>query len=282
LIHGEELPAIPGALLSVPVTHQGELLGAVSVSKPASENLTETEEKLVRDLASQAGLVLRNVGLTAELLARLDDLQSSRQRIVTAGNEARKQLERNIHDGAQQQLVALMVRLNLAERIAEKESPRVKDMLTQLKVDTADALETLRDLARGIYPPLLASNGLVAAMEAHSRKLPMPVAVEADSVERYNEETEASVYFCCLEALQNVAKSAAANHAIVRLTGIIGGLEFEVEDDGRGFDFETARRGAGLQNMIDRVEALGGTLRIRSAPGEGTTVSGKVAAQPRG
>jgi signal transduction histidine kinase len=221
------------------------------------------------------------VGLTAELVARLEDLRASRQRIVAAGNEARKRLERNIHDGAQQQLVALMVRLNLAERLAATESPRVAEMMAQLKGDTQDALETLRDLARGIYPPMLASNGLVAALEGHARKVQVPVEVEAVEVGRYDEETEAAVYFCCLEALQNVVKSAQASRVCVRLQGGPGSLVFEVEDDGQGFDLSSVQRGAGLQNMIDRVEALGGTLEMASAPGHGTRVSGTLPAESR-
>lgn len=278
---GEELPVFPGNRAAVPVRHRGELLGALTVSKPEGESLTATEEKLLQDLASQAGLVLRNVGLTAELVARLEDLQASRQRIVAAGNEARKRLERDIHDGAQQQLVALMIRLNLVERVAAKESPKAAEMIAQLKVDTQDALETLRDLARGVYPPMLASNGLVAALEGHARKLQVPVEVGAVDVGRYDEETEAAVYFCCLEALQNVVKSARAARAWVRLEGSLGSLFFQVEDDGRGFDMSSVERGAGLQNMIDRVEALGGTLELVSAPGEGTRVSGTLRAESR-
>ncbi|HEY8741026.1 MAG TPA: histidine kinase [Candidatus Dormibacteraeota bacterium] len=277
----DELPAFPGIREAVPVRHRGEVLGALTVTKPGVETLTDTEEKLLHDLASQAGLVLRNVSLTAELVARLEDLQASRQRIVAAGNEARKQLERNIHDGAQQQLVALMIRLNLAERLALKDAPKVAEMLAQLKVDTQDALETLRDLARGIYPPMLASNGLVMALEGHARKVQLPVEVSAINVVRYDEETEAAVYFCCLEALQNVVKSAHASAANVRLEGSLGSLFFQVEDDGRGFDMSSVERGAGLQNMIDRVEALGGALELVSAPGEGTRVSGTIPAEPR-
>jgi len=277
----DELPLFPGNRAAVPVRHHGEVLGALTVSKPEGESLTATEEKLLQDLASQAGLVLRNVGLTAELVARLEDLRASRQRIVAAGNEARKQLERNIHDGAQQQLVALMIRLNLVERVAAKESPKAAEMIAQLKVDTQDALETLRDLARGIYPPMLASNGLVVALEGHARKVQVPVEVRAVDVGRYDEETEAAVYFCCLEALQNVLKSAQASRVWVRLEGSLGSLFFQVEDDGRGFDMFSVERGAGLQNMIDRVEALGGTLELVSAPGEGTRVSGTLPAEPR-
>jgi signal transduction histidine kinase len=277
----EKLPVFPGNRMAVPVRHRGDVLGALTVSKPEGETMTATEEKLLQDLASQAGLVLRNVGLTAELVARLEDLRASRQRIVAAGNEARKRLERNIHDGAQQQLVALMVRLNLVERLATKEAPRVAEMLVQLKLETQDALETLRDLARGIYPPLLASNGLVMALDSHARKVPVPVEVRTVDVGRYDEETEAAVYFCCLEALQNVVKSAQASRVWVRLEGSPGSLFFQVEDDGMGFDMSSVERGAGLQNMIDRVEALGGTLELISAPGEGTRVSATLPAELR-
>jgi signal transduction histidine kinase len=270
----EELPAFPGNRLAVPVRHRGEVLGALTVSKPEGENLNATEEKLLRDLASQAGLVLRNVGLTAELVARLEDLRLSRQRIVAAANEARKRLERNIHDGAQQQLVALMIRLNLVERVVANESPKAAEMIANLKTDMQEALETLRDLARGIYPPMLASNGLVEALEAHARKVQLPVEVRAVDVGRYDEETEAAVYFCCLEALQNVVKSAKASRVYVRLEGSAGSLFFQVEDDGTGFDPSSVKRGAGLQNMVDRIEALGGAIRLVSAPGEGTQVGG--------
>jgi signal transduction histidine kinase len=276
-----ELPLFPGNRAAVPVRHHGEILGALTVSKPEGESLTATEEKLLHDLASQAGLVLRNVGLTAELVARLEDLQASRQRIVAAGNEARKRLERNIHDGAQQQLVALMIRLNLVERVAAKESPKAAEMIAQLKTETQEALETLRDLARGIYPPMLASNGLAVALEGHVRKVQVPVEVRAVDVGRYDEETEAAVYFCCLEALQNVVKSAQASRVYIRLEGSLGSLFFQVEDDGCGFDTSSVERGAGLQNMIDRVEALGGALELVSAPGEGTRVSGTLPAEPR-
>ncbi|HEV1998111.1 MAG TPA: histidine kinase, partial [Candidatus Dormibacteraeota bacterium] len=279
--NSDDLPAFPGNRTAVAVRHRGEVLGALTVSKPEGEALSAVEEKLLRDLASQAGLVLRNVGLTAELVARLEDLQASRQRIVAAGNDARKRLERNIHDGAQQQLVALMIRLNLAENVAAKQAPQVAEMIAQLKVDTQDALETLRDLARGIYPPLLASEGLVAALEGHVRKVQVPMEVRALDVGRYDEETEAAVYFCCLEALQNVVKSARASRATVRLEATFGSLVFHVEDDGKGFDMKSVRRGAGLQNMIDRVEALGGTLELVSSPGLGTRISGTLPAAAR-
>ena len=157
---GDSLPEMLDTDRAVEVRHQGELLGALTVTKRKGESLTPVEEKLLTDLAGQAGLVLKNVGLTAELLARLEDLRASRQRLVAAQDEERRRLERNLHDGAQQNLVALKVKLGLAEMFAEKDPARAKATLAELKADTDEALETLRDLARGIYPPLLADKGL--------------------------------------------------------------------------------------------------------------------------
>jgi signal transduction histidine kinase len=175
---------------------------------------------------------------------------------------------------AQQNLVALKVKLGLAEMFVEKEPARAKATLAELKADTDEALETLRDLARGIYPPLLADKGLVAALESQVRKATLPVEVEADGVGRYPQDIEAAVYFCCLEALQNVQKYASARNAIVRLRHRDGALRFEVEDDGRGFDPASQKKGSGTQNMEDRVDSLGGHLVIESSLGEGTVVRG--------
>jgi signal transduction histidine kinase len=263
---------------AIEVRHQGELLGALTVTKRKGESLTPVEEKLLTDLAGQAGLVLKNVGLTAELLARLEDLRASRQRLVAAQDDERRRLERNLHDGAQQNLVALKVKLGLAELLAEKDPARAKQTLAELKVETDEALETLRDLARGIYPPLLADKGLVAALESQARKATLPVQVDADGVGRYPQEVEAAVYFCCLEALQNVQKYAAAQLAVVKLDGSGSELSFEVTDDGRGFDDASVKRGAGLTNMTDRVDALGGSLEILSTPEGGTRVHGSLPA----
>ena len=199
---------------------QGELLGALSVSKRRGETLTPIEEKLVDDLAHQAGLVLKNVGLSADLRARLDELRASRQRLVSAQDLERRRLERNLHDGAQQHLVALKVKLGLAEMLLGRDPEKAVATLEQLKGDADEALETLRDLARGIYPPLLADKGLVVALESQARKATVPVTVAAEGVERYAQDTEATVYFCVLEALQNVQKYARAHHtSIVRSTG---------------------------------------------------------------
>src|SRR3989454_11569566 len=259
----------------VPVSHQGELLGALAVDKKRGENLNTVEQKLISDLAGQAGLVLKNVGLNRELLARLDDLRASRQRLVTAQDEERRRLERNLHDGAQQHLVALKIKVGLAEAAAEPES-KARPILAQLKQDADEALDNLRELARGIYPPLLASDGLQTALASHIRRLAVPVNLWVDDVPRQPREVEGAVYFCCLEALQNVVKSAEASAVDLHISTENSVLTFRVHDNGKGFDPATAIRGSGLQNIRDRLDALGGSLEVRSAPGHGTTVVGTV------
>jgi signal transduction histidine kinase len=275
-VQGDELPEFPDSDRAFPVRHQTELLGALTLTKPPSEPVAPAEEKLLSDLASQAGLMLRNVRLTAELQVRLAELRASRQRLVAAQDQERRRLERDLHDGAQQQLVALAVKQRLAEGLVRRDPDRVAQILADLQADTAEALENLRDLARGIYPPLLADQGLPAALEAQARKVPVPVTVEADGLGRYPQEIEAAVYFCCLEALQNVVKYADADFARVSLSTEAGQLNFTVIDDGKGFDPASMPPGSGLQGMADRMEALGGILEVRSEPGTGTTITGRI------
>ena len=277
-IAGDSLPQMVVSDRAVEVRHQGELLGGLTVSKRQGESLTPVEEKLLDDLASQAGLVLKNVGLTSELIARLEDLRASRQRLVAAQDEERRRLERNLHDGAQQNLVALKVKLGLAEMMAAKDPARAKQLVGEMKADADEALDTLRDLARGIYPPLLADQGLGAALESQARKATLPVEVRADGIGRYPQDIEAAVYFCCLEALQNIQKYAAASEATVRLSETDGNLNFEVEDDGKGFDTETTPRGSGLNNMADRLETLGGAVTIHRGSA-GMIVTGRLPVQ---
>jgi signal transduction histidine kinase len=259
-----------------PVRHQGELLGALSIEKRPGESLTATEEKLVADLAAQAGLVLRNAGLTQELLRTIEDLRTSRQRLVTAQDEERRRLERNLHDGAQQRLVALTVKLGLLERLVERDPSQAKEIAGQLQGEATDALEELRDLARGIYPPLLADKGLVAALESQARKSVVPIEIEADGIGRYAREAEAAIYFSCLEALQNVAKYASASRAVIAFSDADGRLRFTVTDDGVGFDRAASTFGTGLQGIADRLAALGGEVEVTSSPGEGTSVAGSL------
>ena len=271
-----ELPVLGNASRAVAVRDREDLLGALAVRKPESDPLTPAESRLLDDLAAQAGLVLRNVRLTEELRANLEELQASRQRIVSAQDQERRRLERNIHDGAQQQLVALAVKLRLADGLVDRDAQRAHEALAQLLEDAQDALENLRDLARGIYPPLLADRGLEAALDAQARKSPVSVTLESDGIGRYDQELEAAIYFCALEALQNVAKYASARSVVLRLRERGNGLTFEVVDDGAGFDPASTGYGTGLQGMADRLAALGGTLEVRSAPGAGTTVVGEV------
>jgi signal transduction histidine kinase len=268
---GESLPDLP-ADTAVEVRDKDELLGALGVSMPANDPMNPSRERLVRDLASQAGLVLRNVRL-------IEELRASRQRLVAAQDEERRRLERNLHDGAQQQLVALAVKQRLAEGLVRRDPDAAALMLAELQADTTEALENLRDLARGIYPPLLADQGLPTALEAQARKTPVTVTVVTNGIARYAQEIEAAVYFCCLEALQNVAKYARASQATVHLIDEDGWLSFVVTDDGAGFDPGQTRLGTGLQGMTDRVEVLGGALEIRSRPGGGTTLVGGIPAR---
>jgi signal transduction histidine kinase len=190
-ISNDTLPAFADETLALPVRHQGEILGALSFTKPPNENVSPVEQKLVNDLAAQAGLILRNSRL-------IEDLRASRQRLVAAQDEERRRLERNLHDGAQQQLVALAVQARMAESLAGTDPDRERELLRQVQQGVQDALEDVRDLARGIYPPLLADQGLPAALEAQARKVSIPVSVETDGIGRYPQEFEATVYFCVL------------------------------------------------------------------------------------
>jgi signal transduction histidine kinase len=167
------------------------------------------------------------------------------------------------------------VKARLARQLVERDPSRTEEMLGQIEEETQVALDDLRDLARGIYPPLLADKGLGAALESQARKAPLPVQVDADGVGRFEQDVESAVYFSCLEALQNVAKYAGASQATIELRRDDTTLRFAVTDDGRGFD-PTSVSGSGLQGVTDRLAAIGGTFDVESAPGSGTTVTGRV------
>jgi signal transduction histidine kinase len=267
-VASEALPTIEGESV-VEVRDRGELLGALSVAMPPSDPMNPSKERLVRDLASQAGLVLRNVRL-------VEELRASQRRLVRAQDQERRRLERNIHDGAQQQLVALSVKTRLARDLTARDPARAAEMLTQIDAEIQSAVDDLRDLARGIYPPLLIDKGLAAALDAQARRSPVSITIRADGLGRYAPEVEAAVYFSCLEALQNVAKYAEASSTTVILAQTNGHLTFEVMDDGRGFDPTAERTGTGLQGIADRLGALHGEVTIRSEPGAGTRVRGRI------
>jgi len=277
-----ELPDL-GADRTLPVRHRDDLLGAVTIRKPRGESLTPAEDRLLDDLTRQAGLVLANVRLTADLEARLEqisrqagELRASRQRIVAAQDEERRRLERNIHDGAQQHLVALAVKLRLAKGFLGKDPERTRGLLEELDEEVGEALDTLTALSLGIYPPLLEEQGLSAALAAQYQRSDLPVRMEVAGTKRFPIEVEAAVYFCVLEALQNVAKYAGASRIDVTIEEHDGGLSFEVRDDGAGFDGDLVARGSGLQNMHDRLSTLGGRLQVLASPGRGASVAGWV------
>ena len=260
------------------VTYRGRLLGSLSVWTDAG--LTDAEQRLLTDLASQAGLVLHNAHLGEQLEQRLLELRASRLRLVAAQDGERRRFERDLHDGAQQDLVTLRMKLGQAERAAAIGDPDLGPLLAELRQHTAATLESIRRLSRGLYPPLLQSQGLVPALTAHARRMPLPVEVHGPE-SRFSPEVETAVYFCCIEALQNVVKHADATRCRVALSGEDGDLRFEVCDDGCGFPADGARAGSGLQNMADRLEALGGRLGVHS-DAAGTRIRGRVPGEPVG
>ncbi len=261
------------------VRHGSERLGVLVVQEQEHRPLTTVEERLFEGLARQAGPVLRGARLRtqlelrrAELSARADELRASRERLVDLQDEGRRLLERDIHDGAQQHLVALAVNLRLAQTLAER-APERADVILAGQVQAAvDAVDTLVQLSRGIYPSQLAERGLAPALRQAVLNSPVPVQVVPHGVGRFPTSVEAAAYFCCLEAVQNAAKHSGAAMIRVDLTDEGGFLTCVVEDDGAGFDAARTTGGTGLANMRDRVEALGGTFAIRSTSGQGTRV----------
>ena len=273
-LDGGELPTLVGVALVEPVRHEGKLVGALSLAKRPGEGVNSTDRRLVAELAGQAALLLANTRLRSRLGERLVELRISRQRMITAQDRARHALERDLHDGAQQELVALKVKLGLARTIATREGvPAVAQELDDTAQIADRAVDTLRDVARGIYPPLLESEGLAAALSAQARRAGLSVTVLDRAQIRYPRELEATAYFCALEALRNAVKHANATHAHVELNGTAADLVVTVTDDGNGFDPDTVTHGDGLTHMADRVDATGGTLSIDSTPGHGTTIT---------
>jgi signal transduction histidine kinase len=268
-----------------PVSHGGELLGLIVVERPErADAFTDEDDRVLTELARQAGLAFHNAKLDTALQTTLDalrhqaeELRESRARIVASGDAERRRVERNLHDGAQQHLVALAINLRLTKDIAAEDPAAVGEMLGQLAQDVQATIKELRELAHGIYPPLLAEGGLGDALRAAAGRSPLTVYVTvADEVGRYGPEVEAAIYFSCTEALQNAAKHAQGATVQLRLWTEAGGLLFSVSDDGPGFDAAVARRGHGYVNMADRLGAIGGTVRWDSQPGHGAMVSGSV------
>ncbi|MBA3652772.1 MAG: sensor histidine kinase [Actinobacteria bacterium] len=280
-----------GPLRVASITHAGELFGLILVDRaPGEEDFGPDDETLLVDLTRQVGLVLHNVRLDSALQASLDELrrqaaelQASRSRIVATADGERRRIERDLHDGAQQHLVAISMKLGLAKRLVERDVAALSAMLEELTSDVHEAVDELRRLAHGIYPPLLMERGLSAALTSAASRAALPTTVAADGIGRHAEEIEAAVYFCCLEALQNAGKHAGENaSATVCLREEEAGLLFSVSDNGAGFDAAERGLGAGFINMRDRVGAIGGDLTVVSGKSEGTTISGRIPIQPKG
>jgi signal transduction histidine kinase len=250
----------------VPVDRDGEPVAAMVIDEALN-----ADPELVRSASAATLLAVENGSLEGELRA-------SRARILEAGHAERRRIERDLHDSAQQRLVALRIHLELAGGRFDQADREVIDRLGR---EVEEAIDELRDVAHGVYPQILVDAGVGHALKAVARRSAMDVTV-SDGLQRQDESLETAIYFCCLECLQNAAKHAGGRaHVLVKLTQYDGHVAFAVEDDGTGFDPSSVPAGAGLTNLADRVAAVGGTLRIDSEPGNGTRIAGELPASPQ-
>jgi signal transduction histidine kinase len=259
---GEELVAPLGADRTwAEIERDGRPVGAMVIDAALAE-----DPELVRAAASATILAVENGNLEGEL-------RDSRARVLAAGDAERRRIERDLHDSTQQRLVSLRIHLALASESIDSSEQRI--MVEQLGSEVEDALDDLRNVARGVYPDVLRQAGVAAALRDVTQQAAIPIAIADHGLRRHRDDLELTVYFCCLEALQNAAKHAGRGAvASVDLVEVDGGVRFTVADDGVGFEPRTVTRGAGLDNLADRLAAAGGTLEITSARGRGTRVSG--------
>jgi signal transduction histidine kinase len=248
---------------------EGRRVGAIVHDVTLSE-----DPETLRSVAAAAGLAMENERLQAQLRARVEELRTSRARIVEAGTHERRRLERNLHDGAQQRLVALSLTLRLAQGKLREDPDRADGLLTAAQQELDLALRELRELARGIHPAVLSDRGLGAALEALAGRAPIPVELAEIPRDRLPEAIEAAAYFVVAEALTNVVKYAHASQATVRVSRHNGAAVVEVADDGVGG--ADPGRGSGLRGLSDRVSALDGQMRIESPAGAGTTLRAEI------
>jgi signal transduction histidine kinase len=258
----------PGSGRAVTETGDGERRIAAIIHDP----VLELDRAFVDGATSYASITLDNHRLAVQTSALLTEVQESRARIQAAADQERQRIEHDLHDGAQQRLVTLRIKLELAAEQSADGDGTGADMLRALGREVDEALDEVRSLARGIYPAPLASRGLVEALRAAALRTALPASVLAAGVGRYSREVERAAYFCCLEAMQNADKHAAAATATVVVISDDGALTLEVRDDGAGFDVERVERGMGFVSMHDRLAAVGGRLSIVSSPGHGTRV----------
>ena len=227
--------------------------------------------------AAATSLVALTVRMKAERLAASRELRATSRRIVLSVEDERRRLERDLHDGAQQRLVALRIQLGSAAELVAHEPQAGSRLLSELAGEAQGALDELRDLVHGIYPPVLVEGGLKAALRALAKHAQTRTRLDLPGIHRHEPEVEATAYFTCMEAVQNAVKHAGAEATVtIQLRERRGGLYFEVRDTGCGFDTRTERANGGIVNMRDRVGAAGGTIEVLSRPGHGTTVMGSV------
>jgi signal transduction histidine kinase len=281
LVDGQLRP-VPLSGRQIRVHDGGEQVGAISLRLRTGAELTAPDEALLADLAGLAAPVLRALSLRAALRERNAELAASRARLATAATQERRRIERDLHDGAQQRLIAVKLRLGLAARAAQRAAlgdadaaGKATEAIETALHDADRAIDELRDLVHGIYPSALDAEGLAAALLAQARLAPLPVRLRNDLApgRRYPRDIEAAAYFCCLEALQNAVKHAAASRVEIRLWSEPDRLAFTITDDGTGITAGTGD-GHGLVNLADRAAALGGRITVTSRPGDGTAVSG--------
>ena len=265
----DSLSRIPGGSV-IAVRHRGDVLGALSITKPRGDSVTGADEKVLADVAAGAGALLRNLGLNAELAERAEELRLSRRRLVATHDAERHRLERDLHDGAQQQVVALKVKLGIARTLAEREGAEpVAALVTALSDTVQQAVDGMRAVAHGIYPPLLEAEGLEAALNAAKRTIPIPVEIVGSRIRRYGRQVEEGVYFAVL-GIVTQAVDAGATRAIISVTGGEDSVAFRVDVDAAPRD---------LTAVTDRVDALDGTLTVSGDIGE-PRITGTVPSTP--
>lgn len=279
----------PIAAMSVPLVHGDDRVGIIECGPRVEGDFTRRDRQLLAALARQAALAIRNARLAAELSARLDEIHrqaeelvASRARIIQAQQAERRRIERDIHDGVQQQLVSLMAKVRLTRNQLGRDAALADDTLAELQGETRQAMEDLRELARGIYPPALADLGLLQAVEGRTSTFPIPVSIETDPEmrqTRFHPDVEAAAYFFVSEALANALKHAKPSRVVLRMRTEGQSLTVEVEDDGVGMAPRDAF-GSGLTGLRDRLEDVGGAFTIWSRPGKGTRLKTTLPARP--
>lgn len=281
---GADIDAEERGAQELSIQHNGERLGRIRIALPARNSFRPDEQSLVEEVAAQAGLLMSNAQLAEDLTAKVEQVSSqakeisaSRQRMASVAQDERRRLERDLHDGAQARLLSVSAKLRELSELVRQDPDAAASFVEELGADVEEATEELRGIARGLFPSILVDLGLAAALKGVARRSRIPVTLVVDDMKtRAPQEVEAAAYFCCVEAIQNAIKHSQATSIELSLKQQDGALIFTVADDGVGFDQPSTPRLGGLQNMSDRVEALGGTLKIGAGTSGGTSMEGKL------